>query len=66
MKDSKARKQVSKLVYSLSTVNKVLKEKHLYGEVIDGSSPRHRKSFFEKLTINQRDQIRKTVKYILS
>jgi len=61
MTDPKARKQIAKMMYSLSTVNRVLIEKQLFGHVIDGSSPRFRKSIFESLNINQRDQIRKTV-----
>ena len=61
MKDPKARKTISKLMYSLSTVNRVLTEKQLYGKVVDGSSPRFRKSIFQSLNLNQRDQIRKTV-----
>ena len=60
-----ARKQLVKQTgYSFKTVRNVLVEKELYGEVIDNSGPRNYLSHFEKLSIEQRDAIRKTVGFI--
>ena len=61
MTDVQARKRIAKLTFSKTTVDRVLIEKHKFGEVINGSSPKLILSTFEKLTMTQRDQIRKKV-----
>ena len=43
------------------TIKKIIKEYQLFGEVIDGSGPRDRLTTFEKLSVQQRDAIRRTV-----
>ena len=43
------------------TIKKVIKEYQLFGDVMDGSGPRDRLTTFEKLSLQQRDAIRKTV-----
>ena len=61
MSDSQARKRIAKLTFSQATINRVLIEKHKFGKVIDGSSPKNILSTFEKLSMAQRDEIRKKV-----
>ena len=52
---------VKRSPFSKSTVNKVVKEKFIYGDVLDGPSPKTRLSQFDKLSIELKDKIRKTV-----
>ena len=46
---------------SASSVRKILKEKKIYGAVIDPPNTRVTYTAYEKLTLTQKDQIRKKV-----
>ena len=58
---------VKRSPFSKSTVNKVIKEKFIFGDVLDGPGPKTRLSQFDKLSIELKDKIRKTVsRYIVN
>ena len=58
---------VKRSPFSKSTVNKVIKEKFIFGDVLDGPSPKSRLSQFDKLSLELKDKIRKTVsRYIVA
>ena len=60
--EKKARKKTTeRLPYSAKTINKVVKEKIVFGEVLDGPSPRTRLSIFDSLSLEMKDKIRFTV-----
>ena len=60
--EKKARKKTTeRLPFSAKTVNKVVKEKIVFGEVLDGPSPRTRLSIFDSLSLEMKDKIRFTV-----
>ena len=62
MSEKKARKEtVKKSPFSKSTVYKVLKEKHIFGNFLDGPIPRTRLSIYDKLSVEKKEQIRFTV-----
>ena len=62
MSDPKARKKATKnSPYCRNTINKIIKEKFLFGNLVDGPSPRSTLSIFDKLSCEQKDKIRKTV-----
>ena len=62
MSEKKARKEtVKKSPFSKSTVYKVLKEKHIFGNFLDGPIPRTRLSVYDKLSVEKKEQIRFTV-----
>ena len=52
---------VKRVPFCESTVNKVVKEKFIFGDVIDGPSPRTRLAQFDKLSLELKDKIRHTV-----
>ena len=52
---------VKRVPYCKSTVNKIVKEKAKFGEVLDGPSPRTRLSAFDRLSIEMKDKIRSKV-----
>ena len=58
----KARKLLAKMLpFSRNTINNVLKEKMIHGNVLGGSSPRSRLRRFDMLSDEQKEQIRKLV-----
>ena len=63
MKDQKAARKllVKQVPFSRTTVEKILKEKFTHGDVIDGACPRSRLRRFDKLSIEQKEDIRKLV-----
>ena len=62
MPEKKARSMTVKRVpYCKSTINKVVKEKVIYGNVVDGASPKTRLGQFDKLSLELKDKIRFTV-----
>ena len=62
MSEKKARNEtVKKSPFSKSTVYKVLKEKHIFGNFLDGPIPRTRLSIYDKLSVEKKEQIRFTV-----
>ena len=63
MKDKKAARKllVKQVPFSRTTVEKILKEKFTHGDVIDGACPRSRLRRFDKLSIEQKEDIRKLV-----
>ena len=57
-----ARKLITKILpFSRNTINNVLKEKMIHGNVLGGSSPRSRLRRFDMLSDEQKEQIRKLV-----
>ena len=57
-----ARKLMSKqLPFSRNTINNVLREKALYGNVLGGAAPKSRLRRFDKLSDEQKEDIRKLV-----
>ena len=54
-------KTVKRVPFCKSTVNKVVKEKFIYGDVVDGASPKTRLGQFDKLSLEMKDKIRHTV-----
>ena len=64
MSDKKARKEtIKKSPFCKDTVNKVLKEKHIFGDFLDGPIPRTRLSIYDKLPVEKKEQIRFTVSH---
>ena len=62
LSDSKIRAKLAKnSPYCANTINKVIKEKVMYGDFMDGPLPRTRLSKFDKLSLEQKDKIRFTV-----
>ena len=60
--EKKARNMTVKRVpFCKSTVNKIVKEKSKFGDLVDGPSPRTRLAQFEKLSFEMKDKIRHTV-----
>ena len=60
--EKKARKKTTeRLPFSTKTINKVVKEKIIFGDVLDGASPRTRLSIFDSLSLEMKDKIRFTV-----
>ena len=49
--------------FSRNTVYKVLKEKKIFGNVLGGSMPHSRLSRFDKLSSEQKEAIRKIVRF---
>ena len=67
MTDQQARKRVTKnSPYCRNTINHIIKEKLLYGKLQDGPTPRNRLSKFDKLSLEQKDLLRKTVSLVVS
>ena len=63
MSEKKARSEtVKKSPFCKSTVYKVLKEKHMFGEFLDGPVPRTRLSIYDKLSTEKKEKIRFTVR----
>ena len=57
--DAKARKLAAKnLPYCQNTINKIIKEKVIFGNVVDGASPKSRISQFNRLSLEMKDKIR--------
>ena len=62
MSDKKARNEtVKKSPFAKSTVYKVLKEKHIFGNFVDGPIPRTRLSIYDTLSTEKKEKIRFTV-----
>ena len=62
LSDPKARKKATQnSPYCKNTINKIIKEKFLFGNLVDGPSPRSTLSIFDKLSCEQKDKIRLTV-----
>ena len=49
----------------MPTINKVIKEFVNFGDFVDENGPRMTKNAFEKLSINEKDVIRKVVRSIV-
>ena len=65
MSEQKARNMTVKRVpYCKSTVNKIVKEKAKYGDLMDGPSPRTRLSAFDRLSLEMKDKIRSKVSWL--
>ena len=61
----KARKLIAqKLPFSRNTINNVLREKRLFGNVLGGAAPKSRLRRFDKLSAEQKEDIRKLVGFI--
>ena len=59
-----ARKKTVEMVpFSRNTVHKVLKEKKIFGNVLGGAMPHSRLSRFDKLSSEQKEAIRKLVRF---
>ena len=59
MPEKKARNMTVKRVpFCKSTVNKIVKEKAKYGDLMDGPSPKTRLSVFDRLSLEMKDKIR--------
>ena len=54
---------MKRVPYSKSTVNKVVKEKSKFGDVVDGRCPATKLSQFDKLSCEMKDKIRFKVSY---
>ena len=62
-----ARKLMAKqLPFSRNTINNVLREKAIYGNVLGGAAPKSRLRRFDKLSDEQKEDIRKLVNSHLS
>ena len=62
MNQVEARKSMAKqLPFSRNTINNVLREKSIYGNVLGGAAPRSRLRYFDKLSDVQKEEIRKLV-----
>ena len=61
----KARKLIAqKLPFSRNTINNVLREKRLFGNVLGGAAPKSRLRRFDKLSAEQKEDIRKLVCFV--